>query len=67
MTERLPSSPAPILRGERVILRPTRPSDAADRVAAGRDPELVWAYGGDPASIQPMTPEDGEAFYRRFR
>lgn len=48
------------------MLRPARPSDAADRFAAGRDPEYVWANGLDPARVQPMTPEGGESFYRQL-
>jgi RimJ/RimL family protein N-acetyltransferase len=66
VSENQPSRQPPILPGERVVLRPARPSDAADRFAAGRDPELVWAYGGDPARIKPMTPEGGESFYRQL-
>lgn len=56
----------PVLRGERVILRPARPSDADDRLAAGRDPEAVWAYGGDPTGLAPLTREGAEEFYRRL-
>jgi RimJ/RimL family protein N-acetyltransferase len=53
----------PILRGERVILRPPRPSDAADKLAVGRDPEYVWAVGGDPTADRPPTAERVERDY----
>lgn len=44
----------PTLRGERVVLRPPRPADADDRLAAGRDPEFRRMVGAGPAA-GPLT------------
>jgi RimJ/RimL family protein N-acetyltransferase len=46
----------PTLIGERVIVRRARPSDAADRLAAGYSLELTRAYGGDPRERRTLTP-----------
>ena len=54
----------PTLRDEKVILRPARSSDAADRLAAGRDAEYVWSCGGDPRDLQPLSAEEAEQFVR---
>ena len=48
----------PTLIGDRVIIRRSRPSDAADRLAAGYSPDLTRAYGGDPRERRTMTPPD---------
>lgn len=53
----------PDLQGERVDLRPPRPSDKEDRLNAGRDPELTKMYGGDYRNISPLTPEEVERWY----
>ena len=37
------------MRGERLLLRAPRAADKKDRLACGRDPELVRMYGGDLA------------------
>ena len=66
MSENQLPDQAPTLVGERVVLRLARPSDGDDRFAAGRDPEYVWANGGDPARARPMTAEGGVAFYRQL-
>ncbi len=47
---------APILRGVNVILRRPRAEDIAERVALGRDTEIVRMFGGDTSrSVQPLT------------
>src|ERR671937_494363 len=56
----------PLLIGDRVILRAPRESDKADRLAAGRNPELVRLYGGDPRDRRPFTPADAEGWYRQW-
>jgi [ribosomal protein S5]-alanine N-acetyltransferase len=57
---------APTLRGRRVVLRAPQPSDVADRLAAGRDPEfrrMVGAVGADPG---PLTQADAERWYEKL-
>jgi RimJ/RimL family protein N-acetyltransferase len=44
----------PLLQGSRVLLRPPRPTDLDERLALGRQPEIVRLFGGDlprPASL----------------
>jgi [ribosomal protein S5]-alanine N-acetyltransferase len=58
---------APTLRGRRVVLRAPQPSDVADRLAAGRDPEfrrMVGAVGADPGAL---TQADAEHWYVKLR
>lgn len=57
---------APVLRGIRVVLRPARPRDKAERLACGRDPEAVRMFGGAAATPQQMTDAEAEIWYRRF-
>lgn len=45
----------PRLVGERVVLRAPIASDVDDRLALGRDPEIVKMFGGDPTNIAPLT------------
>ena len=52
----------PELHGPRVLLRCVRESDAADRLANGRDAEAVRTYGGDWLTTQPFTAEDARAW-----
>jgi RimJ/RimL family protein N-acetyltransferase len=47
----------PVLRGERVLLRPARASDARDRRAHGWDAEVERGYGRSITS-RPMTDEE---------
>ena len=42
------SGDVPILTGDRLVLRPPRRSDADDRLAIGRDPEIQRMYGREP-------------------
>jgi hypothetical protein len=51
---------APLLRGERVTLRPPRETDKAERLALGRDPEIVRMFGGDWRNLAPLTVEEVE-------
>ena len=37
-----------VLEKERLVLRPPRASDKADRLRYGRDPEVRRMVGGDP-------------------
>src|SRR3990172_1369680 len=46
---------APVLNGFRVTLRPPRPSDAVERLALGRDPDIARSFGADPARLAPLT------------
>jgi RimJ/RimL family protein N-acetyltransferase len=55
-----------VLRGALVVLRPARPSDKADRLACGRDAEMVRMLGGAAATPQQMTETEVEIWYRRF-
>jgi ribosomal-protein-alanine N-acetyltransferase len=43
-----------ILADPPIVLRPPRPDDVADRLALGRDPEIVRMFGGD--TNRPMPP-----------
>ena len=57
----------PTLRGQHVVVRPPRPSDVADRLAAGRDPEfrrMVGAVGPPPG---PFAQADAERWYEELR
>ena len=45
------------------MLRRPRPSDTQDRLACGRDPELIRLYGGDYRAVAPLTPEDAQRWY----
>ena len=57
---------APVLHGALVVLRPARPRDRADRLACGRDAEMVRMLGGAAATPQQMTDAEVEIWYRRF-
>ena len=50
----------PILRGERVTLRPVTAADAARWHALGRDPEIHRLYGGSAVDFKPMTGDEAE-------
>jgi [ribosomal protein S5]-alanine N-acetyltransferase len=45
----------PVLNGSKVMLRPARPGDVAERLALGRDPDIVRMFGVDPADMRPLT------------
>ena len=55
----------PVLVGDRLILRAPRSSDVEDRLALGRDPEIVRMYGGDPDSPA-LTREQAESWVARL-
>ncbi len=57
----------PRLRGERVTLRPPAVGDKRDRLACGRDPDIVRMYGIDSASLPPFTRDDVEGWYSAAR
>lgn len=52
-----------MLRGPRLLLRPPRDSDQADRLRWGRDPEFRRAVGGDPRETPPLTEEEVRRWY----
>lgn len=54
--------PAPTLHGERVRLRPPKPSDVDDLLALGRHPQIVRAYGASYDGRQ-FRRADLEAWY----
>ena len=47
-----------MLQGPRVVLRSPRPKDVEDRLALGRDPEIMHMFGADPTSLLPLTEVD---------
>lgn len=55
-------SPLPSLRTERLVLRRPLPSDIADRLALGRDPEIYRYLGADPRKLSPLTDEQAKAW-----
>jgi ribosomal-protein-alanine N-acetyltransferase len=60
-------SPLPTLRGPRVVLRAPQPSDIADRLAAGRDPEFRRMVGAIGSVAGPLTQTDAEHWYEDVR
>ncbi|PPD16854.1 MAG: GNAT family N-acetyltransferase [Methylobacterium sp.] len=55
-------SPLPSLRTARLILRRPIPSDIADRLALGRDPEIYRNLGADPRKLAALTDEQAKAW-----
>jgi ribosomal-protein-alanine N-acetyltransferase len=53
----------PIITGKLITLRPPRESDKADRLAAGRDPEVRYSYGGDYSADPPWAKAEIEEWY----
>ena len=51
------------LEGLRVVLRAPQPTDRADRLAAGRDPEFHRMVGGSRSIPGPLTPADVDRWY----
>jgi RimJ/RimL family protein N-acetyltransferase len=51
------------LEGLRIVLRSPRPTDRADRVAAGRDLEFHRMVGGSRSNTDPLTPADVDRWY----
>lgn len=56
------SDPVPCIVGERVRLRPFRPTDTVERLALGREPEIVRGFGGDPDAMAPLTEDEVRHF-----
>lgn len=50
------------LIGTRVTLRAARESDANDRLANAKHPDIVRAYGGDTENITPLTAQQAQAW-----
>jgi ribosomal-protein-alanine N-acetyltransferase len=57
---RLPTE-TPVLRTERLLLRPFEPSDLEGRRVLGRDPEIMQMFGGSPDFTEPVPMSDDEA------
>jgi ribosomal-protein-alanine N-acetyltransferase len=53
---------SPLICGQRVILRKPIEKDMFDRLACGRNKEIVRMYGGDTRNMKPFTLEDAKAF-----
>jgi|SRR5579862_5030800 len=56
----------PVLGGKRLLLRPAKESDKADRLACGRNLEFRRLVGGDPRTCPPLTAEEVEQWYARL-
>ena len=46
---------APVLTDTGIVLRPPRASDVDERPAMGLSPEILRAFGADPATVPPLT------------
>ncbi len=53
----------PMLRGERVLLRPPRPPDKEDRQRLGVDADIVRMFGGDMPSESGLEAVDVDRWY----
>jgi [ribosomal protein S5]-alanine N-acetyltransferase len=51
------------LKGDRVTLRPPKPSDKADRLALGRSPEIVRLFGGNYPDLPPLAMAEIDGWY----
>jgi hypothetical protein len=51
------------LTGERLVLRPPRPTDRMDRLHAGRDPEFRRMVGGVGPDPGPLTAAEVDRWY----
>ncbi|WP_147105053.1 GNAT family N-acetyltransferase [Tateyamaria sp. syn59] len=52
----------PVLRGPRVLLRGTQPTDVDARFALGNTPDIIKMFGGDPSQVRDITREAAEAW-----
>ena len=52
----------PELEGGRVLLRPFRRSDVAERLALGQTPEIVRCFGGNPEGLPAYGEEQARAW-----
>ena len=50
-----PATPAPVLAGQGILLRPPLPADIETRLDQGRWPEIYRQFGVDTASLGPLT------------
>lgn len=55
-------SPLPPLRTARLVLRRPIPTDIADRLALGRDPEIYRNLGADTRNLKAITDEQAKAW-----
>lgn len=55
-------SPLPPLRTPRLVLRRPIPTDIADRLALGRDPEIYRNLGADTRNLKSITDEQAKAW-----
>ena len=62
----MPPHVPPELRGPRLVLRPPRPQDVVDRLAAGRDPEFRRLVGAGGLWPGPLTGDDADRWYARL-
>ncbi len=58
-------SSAPVLSGDRVLLRPVSQADAAARLSLGQDPALAELYGIDPATLGAYGERQAKAWAER--
>jgi RimJ/RimL family protein N-acetyltransferase len=58
----------PVVRTERLLLRPKHEGDIEGRQACGRDPEIMRMFGETPefTTLQPMSRAEAEEFYEWF-
>ena len=61
------AKPLPELQGERVVLRPVRDQDVADRFALGRDREIVRMFGIELAEDQTYSRPEAQRFIDGIR
>ena len=55
-------SPLPTLKSARLTLRPPVPSDIADRLRVGRDPDIYRMLGADISNLPALTEEQAKAW-----
>jgi hypothetical protein len=61
-----PSDMVPLLRGQRILLRPAIERDIEDRLACGRHAEIVRMWGGDARNLGSFAREDAVAWYQGY-
>lgn len=55
-----------VLRGERLLLRPPKEGDKADRLRYGRDPDYRKMVGGDPRTNPELTRAEVERWHEQI-
>jgi len=63
---RMSSASLPVLRGQRIILRPPRDEDFQARLRLGTDAEIFRMYGGSQMDVRPMTEKAAKRWVRRL-